>query len=111
MNNGRITEGNRISMGLSRRHLLQLASLAPALTLRSFPALAQDRKFVHGLTLFESLKYPADFKQFAYVNAAAPKGGKLRLGQLGSFDSLNGNTLKGDPIDPGRERDPDDAFA
>ena len=49
----------------------------------------------------ERLKYPADFKQFAYVNAAAPKGGKLRLGALGSFDSLNGNTLKGDPIDPG----------
>ena len=101
MNNRRITEGNRAQMGISRRHLLQLASLAPALTLRSFPALAQDRAFVHGLTLFGALKYPADFKQFSYVNAAAPKGGKLRLGALGSFDSLNAYTLKGDPIDPG----------
>jgi microcin C transport system substrate-binding protein len=63
--------------------------------------LAQSRQFRHGSTLFESLKYPADFKHFDYVNPTAPKGGKLRLGVLGSFDSLNANTLKGDPIDPG----------
>ena len=29
----------------------------------------------HGLSAFDDLKYPADFRQFDYVNANAPKGG------------------------------------
>jgi microcin C transport system substrate-binding protein len=87
-------------MALSRRRLMQLAVLAPAAGLPRL-ASADDRKFRHGLTLFENLKYPEGFKHFDYVNPAAPKGGKLRLGVLGSFDSLNASTLKGDPIDPG----------
>jgi ABC-type oligopeptide transport system substrate-binding subunit len=74
---------------------MQLAAMAPALGLRPLAATADDQVFVHGLTLFESLKYPADFKQFAYVNAAAPKGGRLRLGALGSFDSLNAFVVRG----------------
>jgi microcin C transport system substrate-binding protein len=101
MNKLRITEGNGAFMGISRRHLLRVAALSPAIAVKSFPALADTPKLRHGLTLFESLKYPADFKAFDYVNPAAPKGGRLRLGVLGSFDSLNANTLAGDPIDPG----------
>lgn len=99
MNKVRIT-GRCADMTISRRRLLELAALAPAAVLPGV-ALAQSRQFRHGSTLFESLKYPADFKHFDYVNPTAPKGGKLRLGVLGSFDSLNANTLKGDPIDPG----------
>jgi microcin C transport system substrate-binding protein len=99
MNNSRIT-GRNSFMGVTRRRLLELAGLAP-LAMIPGPASAQDRQFRHGVTLFESLKYPATFKHFDYVNPNAPKGGKLRLGVLGSFDSLNANTLKGDPIDPG----------
>lgn len=87
-------------MGVTRRRLMELASLAPFALLPG-AASAQERQFRHGVTLFESLKYPATFKHFDYVNPNAPKGGKLRLGVLGSFDSLNANTLKGDPIDPG----------
>ena len=36
-----------------------------------------------------SPKYPADFKHFNYVNPNAPKGGLVRLGQDGTFDTLN----------------------
>jgi microcin C transport system substrate-binding protein len=36
-----------------------------------------------------SPKYPADFKHFDYVNQNAPKGGFVRFGQDGSFDSFN----------------------
>jgi microcin C transport system substrate-binding protein len=36
-----------------------------------------------------SPKYPADFKHFDYVNPNAPKGGFVRFGQDGSFDSFN----------------------
>ncbi len=87
-------------MGVTRRRLMELAGLAPFVILPD-TARAQERQSRHGVTLFESLKYQAGFKHFDYVNPNAPKGGKLRLGLLGSFDSLNANTLKGDPIDPG----------
>jgi microcin C transport system substrate-binding protein len=46
-------------------------------------------------------RYAEGFPHFDYVNPTAPKGGRLRLGLQGSFDSLNANTLKGDPINPG----------
>jgi microcin C transport system substrate-binding protein len=89
-------------MALNRRRLLQSAGFAPmVLALGRGPAFAQERVFRHGTTLFETLKYGADFKAFDYVNAAAPKGGRIRLGTLGTFDSLNAFASKGDPIDPG----------
>jgi microcin C transport system substrate-binding protein len=34
-------------------------------------------------------KYPENFAHFDYVNPNAPKGGVLRLGQQGTFDSFN----------------------
>ena len=59
-------------------------------------ALAQEApKWRHGVSLFGDLKYPADFKNFDYVNPNAPKGGKLRRAALGTFDTLNPFNLKG----------------
>ncbi len=43
----------------------------------------------HGLSLFDSVKYPADFKHFDYVNPNAPKGGLVRLSASGGYDSFN----------------------
>ncbi|WP_158240489.1 extracellular solute-binding protein [Telmatospirillum siberiense] len=43
----------------------------------------------HALALYGTPKYPPDFKHFDYVNPDAPKGGLLRLYQLGGFDTLN----------------------
>ena len=40
---------------------------------------------------------PADFTHFRYANPAAPKGGRLTQGWLGSFDSLNPFIIKGLP--------------
>lgn len=52
------------------------------------------------LTLYgDPPKYAGDFTHFEYVNPRAPKGGELRLGALGSFDSLNGFILKGNAAD------------
>jgi microcin C transport system substrate-binding protein len=82
---------------LNRRTLLKLLGAVPGAQLVTTQAFAQDKTFVHGLSLFGDLKYPADFKHYDYVNPAAPKGGKLRLGFLGSFDTLNGFSIKGDP--------------
>lgn len=35
------------------------------------------------------VKYPAGFAAFDYVNADAPKGGRLRLARMGAFDTTN----------------------
>jgi microcin C transport system substrate-binding protein len=62
-----------------------------ALALLTLPPLAaaQESNWKHGLSLMGSPKYPADFKHFDYVNPNAPKGGLVRFGQDGSFDSFN----------------------
>ncbi len=52
-------------------------------------AAGQERNWTHGLSLFGDLQYPADFKSFSYVNAAAPKGGTVRQIAFGTFDNLN----------------------
>jgi microcin C transport system substrate-binding protein len=79
---------------ISRRTLLKLASTTSVL--RVSPAWSQQVGFTHALSLFGDVKYPADFKHFDYVNPAAPKGGKLRQKAIGSFDSLNNYSLKGE---------------
>lgn len=85
-------------MRLSRRTLLKLAGLAPAAKIVGIQiAQAEDREFRHALTLFDDIKYGPDFKHFDYVNPEAPKGGKVRFGLVGSFDSLNPYTYKGEP--------------
>lgn len=53
----------------------------------------------HGLSAFDTLKYPADFEHFEWVNPDAPKGGRLALiGPVArtTFDNLNAFILKGD---------------
>src|SRR5262249_267919 len=60
-------------------------------------ARAEDIKPVHALTMYGPPKYPATFTHFDYVNPDAPKGGDVRYGRVGSFDSLNPFILKGVP--------------
>ena len=83
-------------MRLSRRSLIRtglLAATAPALGRLGLPlvdsAQAQTAEWRHGLTLFDDVKYPADFKHFDYVNPNAPKGGAVRMIAPGSFDNFN----------------------
>lgn len=49
----------------------------------------------HGLSLLGELKYEEGFPHFDYVNPDAPKGGRVRMSSIGSFDSLNPFTFKG----------------
>jgi microcin C transport system substrate-binding protein len=81
----------RIPMSLSRRSVL--ATTAAMLALRPFRVLAQTnsdtRTWKHGLSLFGEPKYPASFKNFEYVNAAAPQGGMVRQIAFGTFDNFN----------------------
>ena len=72
--------------------LLLSAILAPAATT------AAESYKGQGLAMHGDLKYKAGFRNFDYVNPAAPKGGKVRLGATGSYDSLNGFIIKGQPV-------------
>lgn len=65
--------------------------------LNPLPVAAEDAqtKPSHGLTLWGKLKYPENFTHFDYVNPDAPKGGEVKLGAQGSFDSLNPFIVKG----------------
>ena len=49
----------------------------------------------HGYAQFGTLKYPARFTHFDWVNPQAPKGGTLRVMAFGTFDTLNPYTFKG----------------
>ena len=65
----------------------------------ALPARAQDEppQHRHAVSLIGTPKYPADFQHFDYVNPDAPKGGVVRMADIGSFDSLNPILYKGEP--------------
>jgi microcin C transport system substrate-binding protein len=71
--------------------------LVAAALLASFSAQAQEVKPVHGVAMHGGVKYAEGFKHFDYVNPDAPKGGEVRLAQIGTFDSLNPFIVKGIP--------------
>jgi microcin C transport system substrate-binding protein len=80
-------------MSLNRRNLLSAAAavaVTPAFRRLSLAqADAEKRVWRHGLSLFGEPKYPAGFKNFDYVNPAAPQGGLVRQIALGTFDNFN----------------------
>ena len=51
----------------------------------------------HAISMHGEVKYKQDFKNFDYVNIKAKKNGKIKLHQIGSFDTLNNFILKGSP--------------
>ena len=91
---------------LSRRAVLGAGAAAVVSSATGWRAVAQsaDAAEQHGMSAFGDLKYPADFKNFEYVNPDAPKGGVFS--QIGpgtiynqngfTFNSLNSFILKGD---------------
>lgn len=50
---------------------------------------------VTSLAMHGAPKYKENFSHFAYVNPDAPKGGTIKLGVVGSFDSLNPFVVRG----------------
>jgi len=88
---------------ITRRATLALGAAGLVASL-SGGVCAQDSDESHGMSSFGDLKYPADFKQFDYVEPNAPKGGVFsHVGSTRSFNqnfltfnSLNTLILKGD---------------
>ncbi len=58
---------------------------------------AQAAEPRHAIAMQGEPALPAGFDHFPYVNASAPKGGRLVQGALGAFDSLNPFIVKGLP--------------
>jgi microcin C transport system substrate-binding protein len=57
---------------------------------------AEDAPPHHALSLIGEPKYKAGFQHFDFVNPDAPKGGSVRIADIGSFDSLNPVLYKGE---------------
>ena len=68
-----------------------LAALLTPLALAA-PAAGEP---AHGLAMHGDLKYPASFRHFEYANPEAPKGGRIRVAAIGTFDTFNPFTIKG----------------
>jgi microcin C transport system substrate-binding protein len=52
----------------------------------------------HALSLIGEPAYGPDFKHFRWVNPDAPKGGRVRQAEIGSFDSLNPFSIQGNAV-------------
>jgi microcin C transport system substrate-binding protein len=78
--------------------LAPLLAAAGMLLALAVPALGQTPTdvWVHADSLTDSPKYPEGFPHFDYVNVDAPKGGTVRLGDMGGFDTFNPILPKGE---------------
>ena len=71
------------------RHILTLCIAVNLIT--SF-AQAEPK---YAISMYSTPALPPDFVSLPYANPDAPQGGEIRLGDVGSFDSLNPHILKG----------------
>ncbi len=72
-----------------------IAAALAAIYLSVSPGFAEVVKPAHGIAMHGDLKYGADFTHFEYTNPTAPKGGTVRLGTIGTFDTFNSFIIKG----------------
>ncbi|MGL4241144.1 MAG: extracellular solute-binding protein [Beijerinckiaceae bacterium] len=81
--------GNVVGMW-DRRAVLRGLLGASAVPSLNFTARAgENLAWSHAISLTGPPKYPAGFTRTDYVNPHAPKGGRVRLAALGSFDNFN----------------------
>jgi len=104
-----VTSSGLLPHSPARRRFLKASAFAGgllALPLSASRAFADNPagRRLHGLSAFGELKYPPDFKAFAYVDPKAPKGGRFNFSppnwffneDTDTFNTLNCFVLKGD---------------
>lgn len=79
------------------KKLMRAIVMVSALTVSGAASGADWSSPSHGFATYHTLKYPADFSHFEYVNPQAPKGGRITIGAQGTFDSFNPFNIKGAP--------------
>ena len=78
-------------------------SLVLIASVLSFLMSAGAATAAEGIAMHGEPALKSGFAHFPYVNPQAPKGGRVVLGQSGSFDNLNPLIIKGDPAAGVRE--------
>lgn len=58
-------------------------------------ALAEPGRRLHGIAMHGEPALPPGFSHLPFVNPDAPRGGRLVMGQQGTFDSLNAFVVRG----------------
>ena len=86
---------SRIGVVSFARNLLVAAAVGVAPSHPVAMAATEQTRPAHAIAMHGTPKYPPDFPHFDYVNAAAPKGGTLRIAVQGTFDSFNPFIPKG----------------
>ncbi len=89
--------GCRGRTGLAGAYLARVGVVALLAIAFAAGASADDITRAHAIALHGEPKYGPDFSHFEYVNPDAPKGGTMRLGVAGSFDSFNPYITRGNP--------------
>lgn len=79
-------------MSLTFLHRLTFLPVLLAVLASPLPACAKP---VHALAMTDAPLYGPRFDHFAYANPQAPKGGFLKLGTTGTFDSLHPFIVRG----------------
>jgi microcin C transport system substrate-binding protein len=92
-------------MNPGRRDFLKYALAAAAAPASAWPFTGawanEDVYRGHAIGMWEDPKHGPDFTHFDWVNPDAPKGGEQVLHTVGTFDSFNAYTLKGNPAPTG----------
>lgn len=70
---------------------------AAALCLLSLGAQAEVIQDSYAFAILGEPKYVSNFSSFDYVNPAAPKGGKITLATIGTYDNFNRFASRGNP--------------
>ena len=87
----------RSSRTVERPGRLLASALLVSLAAFGASAAAAGEARRHALSLIGEPRMPPDFEHFDWVNPEAPKGGRLRMRGIGSFDTLNRYAAKGSP--------------
>ena len=86
------TRGRRLILVAYNEGMRNLLILAALCSLIATPFAKADEIYSsHAMTMYEAEipKYGENFEHFDYVDPSAPKGGEIRLGAVGTFDSFN----------------------
>ena len=76
-------------MNVGRTKLAGLIALASCGLGIADDAPCTNVEYSHGISYLLPLKYDADFVHFDYANPDAPKGGVLRMPEMGTYDNYN----------------------
>ncbi len=82
-------------MGVRLPTLAIIVAVAQFAALPAPVASSDEIEYQHGYAFLADPALPADYDHFAYVNPDAPKGGTLRITDMGNWDNFNNVTVRG----------------